>query len=383
MPYSRRFFYIAKFGEIDKSICVCFHFQSEEKKEVIFNMKIDAISLVHPSREVLNEEVLDIIQRESIGKFSGNLESALKLIGRLLTQSGVKKRYWLADWETPMLLTVDACKKSLAEAHLAITDIDALIYAGLYLEVLEPSSANMLAYELGARDSECFDLRAGCDGWMKAVKVSDALIKTGLYKKIMIVNAEFPMIRGVAIYPKLFALSSQKELAWRFPVFTLGEAVAVTIVGRSEDKWKYRFTSRNDLADLCTLTPPWYGQYPFSSSRIAPDGAGLFTSYGKELLREGVPEMISLFESFGIKPGEVDVLFTHSSSKRDWKNKAKTIGLGREHFDIYERCGNIVTASLPAAMYLALNEGRLRRGSRVLALNASAGMSFSACHFCF
>ena len=346
-------------------------------------MKIESVALSLPSRKISNDEIIDMIRKESLGKFSGNLELTLKLVGRLLAQSGVRNRYWLADGESPMSLTVDACKKALMEAHLAVADVDAIIYAGLYMEVLEPSSANMLACELGARKAECFDVRAGCDGWVKAVKLSDALIKTGSYDRVMIINAEFPMIPGAAINPKIFALSRREELEWRFPALTIGSAVAVTIVGKGEGEWKYRFAGRNDLADLCTITLPWYGQYPLASSRIAPDGPGLFTSFGKELVREGVPETILLFESFGIDSTEVDILFTHSSSKRDWLAGTKTIGLDKKYFDINQRCGNIITASLPASMSLALNEGRLERGSRVLVLNTSAGMSFTTCYFRF
>lgn len=346
-------------------------------------MEIKAVQLLLPSRQVSNDEIVDMIRRKSKSRFSGNLEFTLKLMSRLLLQSGAKTRHWLASDETPMSLMVDASNRALTEAKLDPAEIDLIIYASLYLEVLEPSTANMLAYELGIKSAECWDVKAGCDGWMKAVKMSDALIRTGLYKKVMIVNAEFPMVPNFAIYPKLFALSSRQELEWRFPAFTLGEAVAVTIVGEGGNEWRYRWTTRNDLADLCTATPPWYGQYPLSSHRIAPDGPGLFTSYGNELLKEGFPETVKLFKSFGIEPDGIDMLFTHSSSKSDWDKVAKTIELGPKHFDIYARCGNIVTASMPGAMSLALTEGRLRKSDRVFALNASAGMAFSAAYFNF
>lgn len=350
-------------------------------------MRIEAVSLTLPSEKVSNEEVVNLIEKKSKGIFSGNLNSALKNISQKLRESGAKTRRWLAEQESPRKLMVQACEAALAEAKRQFPkEIDLLIYASLYPEVLEPSSASILADELNMRHCKCFDLKQGCDGWGKAAWVADALLRGGMCQRIMVVNAEFPMIPGVAIYPNLFSLSSREQLEWRFPAFTLGEGVSVTILDKSsgsDPEWKYAFSARNDRVDLCTVTPSWYGRYPFSSSRIAKDGPGLFTAYGRDLLRVGFPEILQLFRSLNVSCNEVDILLTHSSSKADWSRLADKIGLKEKYFDIFEQCGNIVSASIPGGLALAQQEGKLHRGDRVLALIASSGMSFSACYFTF
>ena len=131
------------------------------------------------------------------------------------------------------------------------------------------------------------------------------------------------------------------------------------------------------------MTPSWYGAHPVPSSRVAKDGAGGFTSYGADLYKHGFPLSLETFRRSGIKVDEVDAFFTHSSSKKDWTEVAQTLGLTGVFHDVYGEYGNVVSAAVPTAMALALDEGTLQRGDSVAALVASAGMSFSTASFIF
>jgi hypothetical protein len=79
-----------------------------------------------------------------------------------------------------------------------------------------------------------------------------------------------------------------------------------------------------------------------------------------------------------------NTLATLSKQKKlNHSEAARQMGLGDKIYDIYANCGNVVSAAIPAAMVLALKDGSLRRGMRVLAAVASAGMSFSLAYFRF
>jgi 3-oxoacyl-[acyl-carrier-protein] synthase III len=251
--------------------------------------------------------------------------------------------------------------------------IDLLIVASVYPELIEPATANLLAHEIGLDQVECFDMKEACDGWMKAVKLAEALIETGRYRRVMVVNQEFSLVPGYAINPSLFKWSSLDQMEWRFPSLTIGEAATATILGPDpENVWRFSNTTRND-----------HGQYPIDSKRVAKDGPGVFSSYGAELRLHGLPLIVKEFKKSGIKPDEVDILFTHSSSKSDWAEAARQMGLGDKIYDIYATCGNVVSAAIPAAMALAVEDGTLKRGAKTVALVASAGMSFSLASFKF
>ena len=77
----------------------------------------------------------------------------------------------------------------------------------------------------------------------------------------------------------------------------------------------------------------------------------------------------------------VDIVFTHTSSTKDWHAANARHGLADKIYHLYPRTGNIVSASIPGALAQAKEEGRLKAGDRVLFLMASAGMSFAAGRF--
>lgn len=339
-------------------------------------MKIISSAVALPSRKVTNAEVVKEI-RERSGTFRGDLERTMRAIEFNLRKSGADTRYWRADNERSIDLTVKACQEAMAQDD---ERIDLLIYASVFGELCEPSSANLLANELGLFDVECFDVKQACDGWSKAVQIASAFIEGSLRRRVMIVNAEFPMTPGFGIFPELFSLRGTEQLEHRFPGYTLGEAASAMILGSDpENKWTFHNKSRNDLYDLCTITMPWQRDQPVRSERVGMDGAGIFTSYGAELKKHGLPLVVQTFKESGISG--VDILFTHSSSRADWRQAAKQIGLDNCIVDIYQEYGNVVSAAVPTALALAQKNGTLKRGQHVAALVASAGMSFTATSF--
>ena len=342
-------------------------------------MKILANAAVFPSRIVTNKDIAaDVLRRSP--HLRGN---AGEKIVRLLASTGAYTRRVLGLNETTLALTALACETALAQLN-GVVLVDCIIYAGLFSEELaEPASAPLLAHEIGMDNVRAYDIRMACDGWMIAASMADEKIYSGRYKCIMIVCGEYPMEPCNGIYPELFALNSLDDLEHRFPGLTLGSAVTATIIGCGGERWKFRENIRNDLYDLCTITVPGRQQTNAKSPRVARSGFGVFTSYGGDLFKNGLPAAIRTFKELDVDVATIKKLFTHSSSKRDWEIGAKTAGLDGKLYDIYHRYGNCVTASIPAAMALAEQEGELCRGDRIALCTASAGMSFSAATFTY
>lgn len=344
-------------------------------------MKIEQLAIAVPSRKVSNDEVIEEIARQSLD-FEGDLPRTLNWVNRMLRTSGANMRHWLAEDETAFDVTVEACREAIGALDASDRKIDLIICASVHFELAEPATSNMLAHELGLDHTECFDLREACDGWMKAARIASCLIDSGEYRRIMVVNGEFSVTNS--ILPRLYKLARKEELEWRFPAYTVGEAATATIFTADADSpWTFTNKTRNDLYDLCTVTPPWMGAGPSRSHRIGKDGPATFTSYGAELRAHGLPLVLEHFRESGINSQEVDILFTHSSSKADWADFARQVSLTDQIFDIYSRYGNLVSAAVPAGMAVALADGALTRGQNVAAVIASAGMSFSTASFVY
>lgn len=343
-------------------------------------MRIQSIAAVFPDQRISNDEVIAHIAKNSEG-VDPEWNRTERVLTQALKATGAVTRRWRSSEQSSMEMVVSACQQALGDA--GNPQVDLVMYASVYPELVEPSSANRIARALGLNYTECLDIKEACDGWMKAVKLAYALMSSGKYQRILVVNNEFPMTQGMGVWPDLFCLSSVSQLEYRFPAFTLGEAATATLLERDDQCWSFDNITRNDWYDFCTITTPWFDPQTCESQRLAVDGPGRFTSFGTMLTQHGIPTTVELFHRSGRTPDDVDLLFTHSSSKRDWTEIATRVGLEDKLVDIYSSYGNVVSAAVPAAMVVALKDGRLKRGQRVLALVASAGMSFSTAWFHF
>ncbi|HXH07634.1 MAG TPA: 3-oxoacyl-[acyl-carrier-protein] synthase III C-terminal domain-containing protein [Vicinamibacterales bacterium] len=359
-------------------------------------MWIAGIAASFPSRVVTNDDILELIAAESRDTFEGDLarSGVLRRIRRLLVHSGARSRRWLAPGETPIGLLAGAVERALAESRCDPADIDLLIYTGVGGGFAEPGNAHLVAHALGLRRTRCFDLVDACNSWARAVELTYHWFRSDpSLTRTLIVNAEFNMYPGGPGVPDLFRLRRATEVAWRFPAYTIGEAATATLlVNQAGPDWQFLSRSRPDLADLCHIPRQNYrgyctigldGRGSAAGARLARNGPDRFTSFASELFAHAVPEAVNLLRQLPVDWKRVARIFPHASSKHDWDHGASLVGVRDLLFHIYPDYGNVVSASVPAAIALARDQGEIQRGDRLVWWIASAGMSFSVCSFVF
>ena len=347
-------------------------------------MLIESVSLSLPSWKVTNEEVVDFIKYHSKPVFTGNLEKTLRKISFVLNKTGAKTRYWLNrnKGEKPIDHIVKAVEDVLKKANLEKGDIDLLVYVGVGRGVIEPGDSYFVAKRLGMNKVRCFDVIDACMSWVSTMQIIDSLFKTESYRRAMIINGEF-IVHSGAIF-KNYALTSEKQLEYTFPSFTVGEAATCTILSPNEPgNFKFHFSSRADLAGLCSIPLPEFEDYCESFDEVANNGSMYFTSYGYQMHQFGSVEVQKLFRTLSINKDEIDVVLTHASSNSEWLKCTNAVGIDDKVYCIYQKTGNLISASVPAAISLAVDEGKLRKNDKILSLVGSAGMSFSAANFTF
>lgn len=342
-------------------------------------MRILSVKLALPSRRISNQDLLALIQQHSQDSFSGDLNATLDQVCYFLERSGAKTRYWLGENESPLDLIESAVGEALTEAGLQSGEIDLMIHAGVDRGFLEPANAYFVAQSLGLDRIHCFDVLDACNGWSRALLLVHSLMETGVYRTAMIINSEFNMFAGGAVYPRLFGLRRPEQLEYSFGGFTLGEGAAVTILdNRGEHDWEFRFKSRPDLADLCSVPETGYERYTRPTGRTARNGERAFYSFSRELFSHAMQALMQFAAELETDLQEVKIVFPHAASKNAWRQGAEMLGINHLFYHIYPTCGNLGSASIPAGMALAADEGLLGRGDRFLAAVGSAGMSFSA-----
>src|SRR5881397_2573758 len=108
----------------------------------------------------------------------------------IVQRSGIKTRYWVDAGETGVGLAREASRKALAKAGLSASDIDCIIYCTCTPDHFEPGNGVFLQRELGLTDIPAVDVRNQCAGFIYGLSIADAWIRTGQYKRILLVGAE-------------------------------------------------------------------------------------------------------------------------------------------------------------------------------------------------
>ncbi|MBL1078837.1 3-oxoacyl-ACP reductase [Nocardia sp. 2] len=336
-----------------------------------------------PSRTVTNADITALIAEHSAAGFTGDLDDALRKVEYYLKFAGSDSRRWLDAGERPIDLLRTATNKALAQAEVRPQDVDLLIYTGIGRGFIEPGGAYHTAAAIGLDNAHCFDILDACMSWTRAVQVTESLFRSGQYRTALIVNAEFNLRSGGVVFPHLFRIPELAALESIFPAYTLGEAATATVLTAEEhEPWEFRFASRPDLAPLCNVTIEGYEGFCDPSDKLAANGVGYFTSYGFEM-HEHADDGFAVFERLDPPVDEVKALFTHASSKRYWQGMADKVGLGSAIHHVFDRTGNVVSASVPTAIASALEQDLVRPGDRAVGWVGSAGMSFGAFTFVF
>jgi 3-oxoacyl-[acyl-carrier-protein] synthase III len=347
-------------------------------------MKIQAVAAAFPQRVVSNDEILQIVEARSRDGFEGDLPKALQATKMFLEYTGAKNRRWVAPGENVFRYTEQAVMKAMHQANVDLSAVDLLIHCGVDRRVVEPGQSFFIAKALGMRDVECFDVLEACASWMRCMQLARMFIKSGRYKNVLVVTAEFAVHEGEWAH-RNFCLSNMGDLEWAFPSYTVGESATATLLGATdeEDCWKFDFVGMPQHAELCMCPIDDYADEVavMNGTSLKGKGGKRFVSYGKQLREVGLEAMRGLLERSRDDITRTDIVFPHTQQRRSWVEDAQRMKVDMPFYFIYPEYGNIVSSSIPAAMALAEAEGRLTRGAEVGVLMAAAGMSLSLATF--
>jgi 3-oxoacyl-[acyl-carrier-protein] synthase III len=344
---------------------------------------IKGIAASLPERRVSNEEVIDLVRQYSRESFSGDLDRTLRIVRQLLHRSGSIERRWCDRHESPIDHVAMATREALSNCYLRRPHIELIVYVGVGRGFLEPSNSHMIANALGFRNADCFDVVEACMSWLRAVDMVDSFFKSGRYRNALIINAEFHTFAGGPHFPRFLTLKSADDVPYSYPSLTIGDAATATVLYPKEpDNFEFHFSSKPELSQYCTIPLEGFEEFCHPTPEIGKRGLNQFTSYAEPLFREGHPEVARIFKR-DRDARNVDILVAHTSSYKEWTRAAQAVAMADRMYQIFPVTGNVVSASIPAGISLAIKEGKLERGMKVGAWVGSAGMSFGYSRFTY
>ncbi len=279
----------------------------------------------------------------------------------------------LSKDESPSGMAKHATEKALEAANLTPNDIDLILFSTTLPDHFMPNSASVLQEKLGISNlCPALDVNAACSGWIYLLPMADALIKTGLYKHILVVGSEM--------------LSSFNNWDDRNTCILFGDGCGVAILGRSsetEDSEIFSSVLTSDSTKKDHLTLLAGGAVKRITHEILENNEQWMTMNGQEVFKAAVKTMASHAERVAKEAGftmsDIDWFIPHQANLRIIEAVGTRFNIPLEKVIInVDKYANTSSASVPIALDEAIRNGKIKRGDNVLLAAFGAGLTAGA-----
>lgn len=290
-------------------------------------------------------------------------------------RTGIEERRWVDGDVGASDLAVPAAEQALAEAGIAASDLDMIIFATLSPDINFPGSSCLLQAKLGVPGIATLDIRNQCTGFVYSLAIADQFIRTGAMKHILVVGGE--------VHSSGLDLSTRgRDVAVLF-----GDGAGAAVVSACDDATRgivgHKLHADGTHHDILMLGAPASGKNPRLTAEMLEAGLHYPKMNGRAVFKHAAtrfPEVIvEVLAAHGHTPEDIDMLIPHQANLRISEYVAKRLGLSADqvHNNI-QRYGNTTAASIPIALHEAVQGGRIQEGDLVVLAAFGAGLTWGA-----
>ena len=284
----------------------------------------------------------------------------------ITTRSGISARHFAAENELTSDLAVKAAQAALTSAGITSEDLDLIILSTSTPDHLGgfPSTACVVQDKLGAHTAcAAFDVQAVCAGFTYALATADAFIRTGSYKKVLVIGAE--------------TFSRILDFQDRGTCVLFGDGAGAVVLEASNEPGILATALHADGSQrniLCVPGRAGNGEV-HGSPFMTMDGQAVF-KLAVKVLEQVAHEVL---EKANLKPEQIDWLVPHQANIRIMEGTAKKMGMSMDKVivTVHEH-GNTSAASIPLALDAGVRSGQIQRGQHLLLEGVGGGFAWGA-----
>lgn len=293
------------------------------------------------------------------------------------TRTGIEQRHWITPGESGVGLGQVASLHALEMAGLAASDLDAIVYATSTPDHFAPGTGVFLQRMLGITATiPAIDIRMQCAGFVYALSVADAYIRTGAFRRILVVGQEIQSTR--------MDLSTEGR---NTAVIFADGAGAVVLAANDEPG---RGIATFDLHSQGEYAEKLWAAGPSSMVRVEqwPEeiAAGRFwlAMDGRDVYRHAVVRMpesvLAALARAGESVKDIALLIPHQANLRISEAVQKSLGLRDEQtYNNIQQYGNTTAATIPIALDECVRAGRVAPGDLVVFTAFGSGFVWGSC----
>jgi 3-oxoacyl-[acyl-carrier-protein] synthase III len=279
----------------------------------------------------------------------------------IIQRTGITERSIASAEQFASDLCLEAVSR-LRERVGSFDRVDAVIAATSTADYVFPSLAAQIQYGAGLKHAGAFDVGAACAGFPYAINIASALVSSGQAREVLVVGGEV-MTKALDYTDRATCI-----------LFGDGAGAALVVPGNDQSyierstygsdgeggKYLFRTSLRHDIGDC-------------------DDDTGLLRQSGSDVYKWAVRRIseaiLEMLAGENITAADIDWFIPHSANMRIIEALCDRTGIDREKtLTSIEVYGNTSTASIPLALMPALDDGRVKRGDRILMYGFGGGL---------
>ncbi|HEY3619273.1 MAG TPA: beta-ketoacyl-ACP synthase III [Candidatus Sulfotelmatobacter sp.] len=289
----------------------------------------------------------------------------------IMERVGIRERHLVDKGVAASDLAVAAVKNLLAAHPIDLQQVDLIVVGTVTPDMMYPSTACLVQHKLGIENTWGFDVSAGCSGFLYALNTGVKFVESGQYKKVLVIGADVN--------------SSMTDYTDRAVCIIFGDGAGAVLLEPSEDGEMGILDHVAQIEGiggqfLCmpgggSLHPATHDTVDQKMHYIHQDGKNVF-KYAVKKMAEMTERIL---EKNKLTGKDIDCFIAHQANRRIITATADRLGMPMEKVVInIDRFGNTTAGTIPIAMQTALEEGKLKKGDRLLIAAVGAGFTSGA-----
>ncbi|MDO7138548.1 3-oxoacyl-ACP synthase III family protein [Algibacter lectus] len=329
----------------------------------MYNSKIIGLGKYLPENVVTNDDLSKIMETNDAW---------------IQERTGIKERRWIKDGteDTSAVMGAKAAKIAIERSGLAKDDIDFIVFATLSPDYYFPGCGVQIQDMLDMPTIGALDVRNQCSGFVYAISVADQFIKTGMYKNILVIGAEY------------HSNGLDKTTRGRSVSVIFGDGAGACVLSREEDNNKgilsTHLHSQGKYADKLIVESPSIGHWVPELKEAGDDDTSYFPYMDGQFVFKNAVVRFSEVIMEGLAKNnmqkeDIDMLIPHQANLRIAQFIQKKFGLNDDQvFNNIEKYGNTTAASVIIALTEAWEEGKIKEGDNVVLAAFGSGFTWAS-----
>ncbi len=289
----------------------------------------------------------------------------------IVERTGIKERRIVEKGTGASVHGAKAAEQAMEHAGVTPMDVDMIIVPTVTPDMVFPPTAGLIQEKIGAKNAWGFDLEGACSGFIFALQNARAQIEAGHARRVLVIGTE--------------VMSSIVNFEDRNTCILFGDGAGAVVVERVDE-------SRVGIIDAINRLDGNGAKYlymkgggslnPASTETVAAKMHYVYQE-GRDVYKYAVKGMagitVEIIEKNGLTGADIDLFVPHQANIRIIEAAQRRVGLEDSQVCItIDRFGNTTAASIPSALRVAVDEGRLKEGNLVVLCAFGAGFTWGS-----